>query len=355
MQTYVVYILLLFLVLLFSGQAQRTQKRTYLWLLVLALTFVAGCRAFTVGKDTVSYIRIFNYLENDLWDWAYGEIGFKWFSLVFLELFKNYTLLLLVYAFATNALIILRLWDFRKVSSFTCMVACYYISFWFMTMNIMRQFVAIAIVFYATKYIEQKKYFKFLCFVGIATLFHTSSLIGIGFVALDIFQWRFLNRIQKILMGTAVFCSPVVIFYILEALARYEHYLNSISKASFGIMIIAKLALYFFSLLLFYKMKPNKKECKDVMEHNQYSIRCVKLYYLSGLLLTSLGYFISIMSRIGLPFYLYECVYFGMLVKITRGKEIFRMVLMLLFLYIFILDMISNGQGVLPYVFVWQS
>lgn len=355
MQTNFVYILLLFWVVLFSNQAQKTQKKTYLWLIVLALTFIAGCRAFTVGKDTESYIRIFQYLENDMWDWAHGEIGFKWFSRIFLEVFNDYTFLLLFYAFVTNALIILRLWDFRRMSSFPWMIVCYYISFYFMTMNIMRHCFAIAIVFYATKYIEQKKYFRFLCFIGIATLFHTSSLIGIGFIALDIFQWHYLNRKQKVFIGTAVFLSPVVIYFILRAIAGYEHYFNTTSEASFGFMIIAKLTLYFIGLLLFYKIKPDKEECNGGIKHDIYSIRCVKIYYLLGLLLTSLGYFFLYMDRIGLPFYLYECVYFGMLVKITKGKQIFCIVLALLLLYLFITNMTSNGQGVLPYVFVWQS
>ncbi|MBE5942919.1 MAG: EpsG family protein [Lachnospiraceae bacterium] len=355
MQTYVVYILLLFFVMLFSNLAQRAQKKTYLWLLIFALTFIAGCRAFTVGKDTESYIQIFEYLENDMWDWAHGEIGFKWFSRVFLDVFNNYTLLILFYAFVTNAMIIFRLWDFKKLSSFPWMVVCYYISFYFMTMNIMRHCFAIAIVFYATRYIEQKRYFRFLCFIGLATLFHTSSLIGIGFVALDIFQWRFLNYKQKIFIGIAGFLAPVIVYFILRAVAGYGHYFNTTNEATFGLMIIAKLALYILGLLLFYKIIPNKEGCKDSIELDIYDIRCVKLYYLLGLLLTSTGYFFLYMERIGLPFYLFECVYWGMLVKITDGKEIFSIVLILLLLYLFTTDLISNGQGVLPYIFVWQS
>ena len=355
MQTYFVYILLLFWVVLFSNQAQKTQKKTYLWLIVLALTFIAGCRAFTVGKDTESYIRIFQYLENDMWDWAHGEIGFKWFSRIFLEVFNDYTFLLLFYAFVTNALIILRLWDFRRISSFPWMIVCYYISFYFMTMNIMRHCFAIAIVFYATKYLERKKYLKFLFFIGIATLFHTSSLIGIGFIVLDVFQWHYLNRKQKVLIVAMFFALPVIIYFILKAVAGYEHYFNTANEASIGFMIIAKLALYILGLLLFYKVRPIKEGYDDSIERDIYSIRCAKLYYLLGLLLTSLGYFFLYMERIGLPFYLFECVYFGMLVKITNGKQIFRIALSLLLLYLFITDLISNGQGVLPYIFVWQS
>ena len=39
-----------------------------------------------------------------------------------------------------------------------------------------------------------------------------------------------------------------------------------------------------------------------------------------------------------------------MLVKITNGKQIFRVALSLLLLYLFVINLISNGQGVLPYV-----
>lgn len=354
MQTYIVYILL-FVVLFFSTLAQKTQKKIYFWMIIFVLTFIAGCRAYTVGKDTESYIRIFQYLENGMWNWVHGEIGFKWFSRTFLTVFNNYTLLLLFYAFVTNVLIILRLWDFRKISSFSMMVVCYYISFYFMTMNIMRHCFAIAIVFYATRYLEQKRYLRFLCSIGIATLFHTSSLIGIGFIALDFFQWHYLNRKQKVFLGTAILLSPVIIIFILKAAAGYEHYFNTTSEASFGFMIIAKVAIYVFGLFLFYKVRPSKIGSNNYIECDIYNMRCVKLYYLLGLLLTSLGYFFLYMDRIGLPFYLFECVFFGMLVKINKEKQIFSIVLVLLLSYVFITNLISNGQGVLPYFFVWQS
>lgn len=354
MQTYIIYVSLLVFVVLFSNQAQRTKNKTYLWLIVLSLTFIAGCRAVTVGKDTANYVRIFSHLGKNMWAWDNLEIGFRFFSYAFLEIFNDYTLLLLFYAFVTNALIILRLWDFRKISSFPWMVACYYLSFYFMTMNIMRNFFAISIVFYATRYLERKSYLRFLCFVGVASLFHKSSLLGIVFIMLDVFQWRYLNRKQKVFIGAMFFLLPVVIYFIFQVMAGYGHYFET-ANISIGFMLITKLALYLFGLFLFYKIKPNKEEYNERIERDMYSIKSVKIYYPLGILLTSLGYIFSYMDRIGLPFYLFECVYFGMLVKITKGKQIFRIVLSLLLLYIFLTELISNGQGVLPYVFIWQD
>lgn len=352
MQTYVVYTLTLLAVLFFAYQAQRTNKRIYVYAIVFLLTFVSGFRDFSVGKDTESYIQIFQYLEKGMFDWAYGEIGFKYISYILLRATGNYSFLFIIYACVTNYFIVFRLWDFQKIASFTWMIACYYISFYFMSMNIMRQFVAIAIVFYATRYIEQKKYIYFFCWMGIATLLHTSSLIGIGFVGLDIFQWRYLNRKQKCFIILSILFSPLAIPYILKAVARYGKYLEMIVSVNVGFMILFKFVIFTFSLITFYKGKANGALLQDSYE---YTTRTVKLYYLLGLIITGLGYFFLYTERSGLPFYIFECVYFGMLVKNTECNQIFKFVLTLLLLYLFVLVLISNGQGQIPYTFIWQT
>lgn len=350
MQTYIIYISALLLIMLCAHRAQNTQKKVYVWLIILILSFVAGCRSFDVGKDTESYIGIFQRLEDKMWDLVYCEIGFKWLSYIFLKIFDNYTAVLLIYAFFTNLLIVFRLWDFRNTASFILMVACYYISFYFMTMNIMRQFFATSIVFYSTKYIEQKKYLRFLCCIGVATLFHTSSLAGVAFIGLDAFQWYYLNHKQKFFIGAAILTLPLVFPYIYEALIGYEHYFDAASGEGIGLMLVAKLILYVLGILLF-----DRQICNSGVENDEYKMRCVRVYYLLGIMLTGVGYFYLYMDRMGLPFYLFECIFFGILVKRTTEKIFFKMILLVLLLYIFGNDLTNNGQGVLPYEFFWQT
>ena len=354
MQTYIVYISALLFVIFFAYLAEKghtkSEKGICLSVIIFILTFVAGCRGVTVGVDTKSYIQIFEYLQKDMIGWAYGEVGFKYFSYIFLKITNSHTALFLCFAFVTNLFIILRFWDFKKISSFSWMVACYYVSFYFMTMNIMRHFLAIAIIFYATRYIERKKYFKFICFVAVASLFHTSALIGLAFVAFDVFQWRYLSRKQRNFMWVASLSLPLVLVGAILVVIRYKHYFDTMGSVNIGLMLFVKLAVFFFSLLLFYK----KDNSFDGEISEVYRVRCIKVYYLIGILLTGLGYLFSYMDRIGLPFYIFECIYYGILVKSTRGKFLFKLMIFVVLAYYFVMSMRGGGQGTIPYVFAWQ-
>lgn len=347
MQTYIVYIFTFLIIMLCAYQAQRTDKKAYVYLIIISLSFVAGFRSFTVGMDTKTYVQIFKSISVGDFDLAWGEVGFKHFSRILLKVYNNPTFVFSVFALITNGLIILRLWDFKRISSFVYSIACYYIAFYFMSMNIMRQFVAIAIIFYATRFIAERKYIWFFVAIAAATSFHTSSLIAVVFVGLEVFQWKYLKNFQKILIGIIILISPFAIKYILNEVQGYSHYFTSVKSNNIGFMLIVKLIIYAFSIIVF------NRNTNQVDE--KYDIRCIKIYYLLGIILNATGYFFSYMERIGLPFYLFECAYFGVIVRNTRCNQLFKLTLILLLAYLFIMDLISNGQGQIPYKFIWQS
>ena len=118
-------------------------------------------------------------------------------------------------------------------------------------------------------------------------------------------------------------------------------------------MIAVKLMLI-GATVLFGRKRYTEPENKELSKKEGYSISSVRLYYLIGLLITTGGYMIRYFDRIGLYFYLFEAVYIAMLFKSIRVSKILKLAFAAICAYVFVLALYSNGQGQLPYVFVWQ-
>ncbi len=340
--------------------AASTNKRKYIWWIIGILTLVAGLRGESVGLDTRGYLQRFEVIAAGKIEFAYGlEISFRLICWALSLISSNGTFFLLVFALLTNLLIVLRFWDFRDISSFPWMILCYNLLLFHMTMNGLRQFCAVAIVFYATRYLHQKKLLPFLAGVAIAFLFHQSAVIGLAFLAERLFQWKDLNWKQKTFFIGCLALIPVAMFFILPMIARYEKFFSSVQLA-FGIMIPAKLLVFFFSLLFawqYYKrVKASPVQLTAQTVGMSERIPGVCLFYFLGLLLTGVGYFYTHMERVGWYFYLYEGIYYGML---RRDRDIYTRYFfgacnLALLAYGFVNSILDNAQGTIPYVFFWQ-
>lgn len=354
MQSYLIYIGLLIICYYVSKVAERQNKKKNIYIIIILLTFIAGFRGENVGIDTSSYITKFEYIANGQFAYAYGlETGFKLLCYVLLKVINSSTFLLLVFAFATNWLIVHRFWDFKDIASFPCMVVCYYISFYFATMNTMRQFLGVATIFYFTRLLKEQKYVRYIFVVAFTGLMiHQTALIGLGFLALEIFQWSKLTSKQRRLLLVGVFALPIVFVYVVNAMTRYERYFENV-QMDIGFMVPVK--IFFILLTAFVASGGNIS--KMVKGKENYEENSVRNYYFLGVLLAFLGYIFPYLERVGWYYYIFEGVYMGTLLrtKNRNNKMIYAFCLIALFGYTFILNLISKSQGVSPYLFVWQQ
>jgi len=281
-QSIIVYILLFVFVILFGYIGEKRESKSVVFSIVFILSLVAGLRAYSVGRDTISYVDIFSYAEKGQFEYIYGEEGFKYFCSFLTKICENPSFIFLVIAILTNLLIVFRLYDFRHQASFTWMVGLYYVLFYFMTLNIIRQFLAVAIVFYASRYLKNNKYLRFLVAIGIATLFHTSSLVGIGFLAVEVFQWKWLNYRQRLFFGMVFACTPIVVVYVLSCVGKYAHYFVNVT-ADIGMMLIVKVLLFVFSLIAFQAEVCRESKKSDSGMITVYELNCVRTYYIIGI------------------------------------------------------------------------
>lgn len=150
-------------------QKKLSNKKMILWILILVLSILSGFRGYDVGTDTKHYTRIFNFIY-------YGgtsslEFGFVYSTEFLMNIFKDVQYLFFIYAFFTNAFIIHRLWDFKNVASFSFMCFLYIGIFFPESMNILRQYLALAIVFWGTRYLDRMQYLKYSFIVVFSAFF----------------------------------------------------------------------------------------------------------------------------------------------------------------------------------------
>lgn len=360
-QTVFLYVFVLLVSFFWAKKAQASGKIRYIVFLILILTLLSGLRATSVGIDTQRYNYFFDLIKNGEFDYVWGvEYSYKIMMLLFSRLSKSFTIFILLIALLTNMCIILRFWDYRDIVKFEWVVAVYYVMFYFYQMNIMRQMCAVAIVFFGSRYIEKGRYGLFLLFVVAGYLFHTSAVLGVMFFASEYLDWSNLSKRKKHFLGLAALLAPVAVLYVANKLSTYLRYFTH-----FTLNVGAVLAIKFVMLLLSQwglkrtvirrREMVGEKDCQSDSTGMGYRITMVEIGYAVGLLICSVGYIIPYADRISLYFYIYECVYLGILMKYKSVRSGYPLVIVLLYGLIFISLFFGGGQGQIPYLFFWQQ
>lgn len=358
LESYLVYGTLIITSLMLAKRAQKYNDFRSVVAIIGLCTFVAGFRAYSVGIDTSTYVGAFSKIENGLYGLVYMEEGFEILcgALLFLSA-NNYTVLLLLFALITNTLIIYRLWELRDKISFTMAIFLYFAIFYMQTMNIMRQYVAIAIVFFATRYIHKRNYVKFVLSVLLAAMFfHKSAVVGLIYLAMEVFLWKYLSKRQKFFIGTMILCSPLFLYMCMVSLVdEYSHYLQDLT-IDVGVLSIVKIAFFVLSIFMF---RPRFERVEKIgeIQGDGYILLTTRISYLVGICLVSLGYVYEFVGRIGLYFSTFEMVYLSWLVRTPNrnNRTFFRLVIIVLWGYLLMQKFISNGYGQHPYLFIWQT
>ena len=282
--------------------AQKKNSRFFAGLLVIVLSLFVGLRSANVGVDTEMYYAIFQRLQRGVFS-PNIEKEFLWFCYVLLKIMDTEHLLLL-FSFATNALIIARLWSLRDKESFLMMSLLYILFFYCETANIFRQYMAIAIVFYATAFLEKQKPIAFFALLMSAMVFHRSAMLGAAYYPLYYLIRN--NRLEKHLeieLAGAVVLAAAAMLILTYRGGRYLDIYSS-GKLRIGLLYPAK----FFLVCVYLFANIRKfKECKYDKEF--IFTRLISAFYLLGIVLSSAGYYEDSLYRIGLYYIIYETVF----------------------------------------------
>ncbi|MDD3038173.1 EpsG family protein [Bacteroides sp.] len=346
----VFYISVYLICLILSVVADKKDSKPLKFLICVIFVIITGFRGSQVGIDTENYINIWDNLY-------YGratfvEPGFTLMNLALQKFTDNPVAIFVTSSSIIYFLIINRLWDFKRIASFPVMISVLYMSHLMMSMNVLRQYCAVAIIFYFTRYLSKGDYIRFIIGILIASTLHLSSLIGFLMFAFEILKWKNLNRAQKLLLGIGIAMSPFILYVASRfAFNQFGGYFSN-SESNIGFLTSGKMLFICYACFSFNLFKKKKDFRIDNLSLDVF-IRNTILTVILGLCLVSIGYFFPFMERIGLLFSLYEILFWGILFKLisNQNKVLCFLVFSFLVIYPFISSIINNGQGTVPYSF----
>lgn len=357
MGTLVFYFLIIVICGGFAELAARKDQKWWLLAAVVLLSFVAGCRAVSVGTDTPAVTAaLIRDMGRPIFDHSKDFLYYALCKLLML-IWENPSFVLTVLALLTNGAIFLRLWDFSKEISMPAAVCVYGLFYFGTSMNITRQILAMALIFYVSRYLFKQKYLWFCLGAVIAVLIHASACMALLLLAVYLFYFDFpgIRRIplrrRWIALGAAVIGLVLVIF-----LGRQYSVYLVFSGIRIGIMQPVQLCILAAVYVLAYRARR-----QGGLENLDWkNFRFIFLLSLLGYAFSLAGYLLEELGRMNYYFKIYEIVFYGTVLKqrlVLKSKKADTLVKLGIAAVLLLLGLYSlyTYGGLIPYRFVWQG
>lgn len=224
--------------------AQKSEKKGRILSLLLLLfavlipSFLAGARELSIGTDVVHYIyplysaanassSFASYLHISLWNgWKFVpissyEFGYTFLVYIVTKIFKNIFSVLFFNELIIITCIISGLWKLREDVPVWLGALVYFFCFYNLSLNIVRQSIAVAIVFLGfSNYLINNNWVRYIITVVIASLFHISAIVGILILFLKyIIEHDGVLHVKEISKTLLLFLIILLIVFIPHLLA----------------------------------------------------------------------------------------------------------------------------------------
>lgn len=238
--------------------------------------------------------------------------------------------------------------QFRRYSSYIWLsvlmfvtVGAFYTSF-----NIMRQILAVAIIFSGSKFLYERKFVKYCLVVALAALFHTSALVMLIFYFILNYKFSVKNLIL-------IICAAVItMLYLENLLVIIQNMFYSVyTDQSYGMTGLAFTnAVLPIAILIFTLFHYKKIDLSDI--RNKIWVNAVIFYAFFSIL----GLKVEMVERISDFFAPYALLLIPLIFSQMKRNELKAIYMIgavaLLILYNFV---VLSGTGYDPYYFIWQA
>lgn len=325
------YLFFLLVAFLDVGRVRLTigERKFFLGISVILLVFFAGCRWFNVkiGGETFDYAAYEYVFDNPLsiksfWDDFQSadsyihsmDPGYVFFSSLFSNILPDANIYFLFFSFLTVYFLVDG-FKRNRIDKYIFLILFVYVTRLYIQYNfiMMRQALAIAIVWWAIPYILKRQSWKFCIWCGIAVFFHFSALVA--------FVFPMFNRIviskslSVVLMLVSLGIALSGFNFLLLGLnllgLRYTNYLIDIGGG--GNILNYVECLPFVCIALFYK-----KEFAKGSEGNMYFNMLVFYVFILGFALIS-SVAMRITSYFIYPFFFFIYWMNASKIKVVKG------------------------------------
>ncbi len=360
----VIYLFSIFIFGIIVGNIKDERiKKIYLAVVFLFAFFYSAFRASTVGADTGEYFQIYNNVNiNGLAELPRNteiEKGFMFLCFCLSRITADpQVLIILMSAVITYAFYFI----IRKYSKNYMISSLIFASMIFMaTMNISRQFFALAFIIFAISFALDKKPLKTILMIAIAVSMHNSALVFLPLILLSFPKIELKPKstaIVCIISALAIPAYTTLITFATSMFPQYSRFLSSTKYSSGTGISVIFMAFLVVTMLL--NIWVGRNENKDNKNNN--------VYYLFTILLASyiVTYVIStkmlIANRLICYFQISLLIVVpGIVDRVTRLKD--NKVLALITIAFFCGYFLNYGcnyynnnpHSVLPYAIFWDD
>lgn len=262
--------------LLFNFEKSR-YKIMLILIAVILLSLLAGFRDVTVGVDTSGYAlscyraaekvqgfrQLVDYMFNSSLAKVYEvEPGYLFIVFLGTKLFRGMFGPLFLTALIINAGVLFGLYRIRKNLSFNMAAMVYCFMYYVVTYNMMRQWMAMAVVIFGIRYIFDRKPFKYLLCILVAMCFHQSAFIALAlyliFIVMERVHLRFASAIVIGLAVIGVMAYQTIVNWLVAngmLTTKFLHYAEGESVSFFLPELLVRLPAIVICSVMYIPMK----------------------------------------------------------------------------------------------------
>ena len=354
------FIFLVFYVLILKSSTKN--KRSFcIWCFVL-LFLLSGFRGETVGGDLKRYLPEFYNVAHSsfakVFDSGYHEPGYVIFiKLLSLISMDNRSFLL---GTALAAMIGPFILTYKYSNNPVVSVLLYYaMGYYTNTFNNIRQSLALSVAFCIVPFLVNRKFWKYLIGVLIATSFHYSAIILLivyPLITRDLSFKRIMVYLASGLVLVYLFTFDIFSYIVTFALNKYdpEELLEERGGQGYGLLFFY--SILFLMLSLFYLIKRRYLDTEQ-----RFFLSFMLVFMVLTTLIQMTAPIFSSMVRMTfyffIPIVMIAVPYISSLIQVKWHRVLFyfsifgyAILYMALVTYSFNVDSGSNAQGVIPYV-----
>lgn len=238
---------------------QGLANRIYQIAIFMVLFLVSALRINT-GNDYNMYINKFHDAYYDYY--VVTEPGFNLITKLVYTFFngEHYLIVFAVFSVLTVAIFLMAL-RYQARDYALSLFLFMSLGFYYQSLNTVRYYLALAIVFYGMRYIINSNYVRFLICIALAAMFHKSALIVILLFALARIPWKKWHiGVFAALSLTGLFLKDQYMNLILKLYPSYVNEEEYLLAGTQSIMNIGRIVLVLALCGYFYKsaIKDNK-------------------------------------------------------------------------------------------------
>ncbi len=294
-------------------------------LCAIILIGISAFRSVNVGNDLHVYLRRFACIAETEWQdlWNLRDIvDFEFGYILFCKILSLFSDNPRWFIFITSVIII-GSWEvfFYKNSPSVWFSNWIFITLniFFGSMNLLRQFLAMAILYHSLQFLNKKRYKEYVCAVLLASTMHSAAIIWLALIVCQRIKIKATHLLAyMVFIFLVIGISPVLLQAILSN-TKYSPYLKFLGTGS-GYIKLLEITIIFLMFALYYYR--NKRQSDSIYIHT----------FIIALGLNLLSLRISIAGRLVEFFFPISTVLLPSILQKVNKKRNYYMLLVIIFL-----------------------